>query len=181
MMSENNNADNRRFFEKLYNDHHRMMLRCAYSVLKDYDEAEDALQQVFLNLWVCVDRIRNIDEKKLAGYLFMTTKNTCLNIVNKMKNIPVCIEELELHAHELNPEENLMKLYDKELLMAAFEKIQVNYRQVIIDKAVLHLTDEEAAKHIGIKPTYARECLCRARLAWRNSDRQLKEKSMMES
>ena len=120
-------ADDRDFFEEIYEKYHKMMFDCALKILKNHHDAEDAVQQILLNLWRYIYNVKKVSEKKLTGYLYATTRNHCYDLIEKSKHIIV------------------------------------SYRQIIMDKAILHLNDEQAAAHIEIKVTYVRECLSRAR------------------
>lgn len=162
--------DDRAFFERMYRDHHKMMFRCAFDILKNKEDAEDALQQVLLHLWRCIGRIKAVSANKLAAYLFITTKNSCLNILkSRGTSVKAVSDEIDLAIVEDTPETIAIKKYDNKILLEAFDDIPVQYRQIIIDKTILDMNDEQIAKHIGIKPTYARECLHRARCTLRKA------------
>ena len=62
----------------------------------------------------------------------------------------------------------MIEHYDLKILSEAMDKLSPRYRQIILDKTILGLNDEQIAKHIDIKPTYVRGCLCRARSSLKN-------------
>lgn len=162
-------ADDRDYFEEIYDKYHKMMFDCAMKILKNHHDAEDAVQQVLLNLWKYIYNVKKVSEKKLAGYLYATTKNHCCTLIEKNKHTIVSFEdnpESRLII-EATPELIAIKRYDNSLLMEAFNELTPRYRQIIMDKAILHLNDEQAAAHIKIKVTYVRECLSRARATLR--------------
>lgn len=162
-------ADDRDFFEEIYYKYHKMMLDCAIKILKNSRDAEDAVQQVLLNLWKYIYNVKKVSEEKLAGYLYATTRNHCFTLIEKNKHIIVSIDdspESKLII-ETTPELIAIEKYDRSLLMEAFNELTPRYRQIIMDKAILHLNDEQAAAHIKIKVTYVRECLSRARATLR--------------
>lgn len=165
-------SDARDYFNKMYNDYHKMMFGCALGVLKNRYDAEDALQQVLLRLWKYIDNVRKVSPSKMGSYLCMTTKNYCISMLNKIqKKASVSVADFsEIEpVSENDPEIIAIKKYDFSLLMQAMDEINPNYRQLILDKTILHLSDEQAAEHIGIKPTYVRECLSRARASLRRN------------
>ncbi len=163
-------ADDRDYFKEIYDKYHKMMFDCAIKILKNHHDAEDAVQQVLLDLWKYIYNVKKVSENKLTGYLYATTRNHCCDVIEKNKHITVSFDdEPELSpAIEITPELIAIKKYDYSLLMDAFSELTPRYRQIIMDKAILHLNDEQAAAHIGIKVTYVRECLSRARAAMRN-------------
>lgn len=163
-------ADTRDYFNKLYEEYHQMMFLCALNILKNQHDAEDALQQVFLKLWKYMDNVQKVSPAKMRSYLYMTTKYHCFTVLKKNKSITnVSISEFpDLEPMvESNPEIIAIKDYDNRMLLEALNRLHPRYRQIILDKAILHLNDEQTAEHIGIKATYVRECLSRARASLR--------------
>ena len=162
-------TDDRDYFEEIYYKYHKMMFDCAMKILKNKHDAEDAVQQVLLNLWKYIYNVKKVSEEKLAGYLYATTRNHCYDLIEKNKHIIVSIDdspESKLII-ETTPELIAIEKYNRSLLMEAFNELTPRYRQIIMDKAILHLNDEQAAAHIEIKVTYVRECLSRARATLR--------------
>ncbi|MCM1062091.1 MAG: sigma-70 family RNA polymerase sigma factor [Eubacterium sp.] len=159
--------DDRDFFGEIYGKYHKMMFDCAMKILKNHHDAEDAVQQVLLNLWKYIYNVKKVSEEKLTGYLYATTKNHCCDMIEKNKRMVLSFEdspELKLIT-ETTPELIAIQKFDSALFAEAFNELTPRYRQIIMDKAVLHLDDRQAAEHIKIKVTYVRECLSRARAA----------------
>lgn len=158
-------ADDRDYFKEIYEKYHKMMFDCAMKILKNHHDAEDAVQQVLLNLWKYIYNVKKVSEKKLTGYLYATTRNHCYDLIEKNKHIIVSFDESPESSPviEITPEIIAIENYDRSVLMEAFNELTPRYRQIIMDKAILHLNDEQAAAHIEIKVTYVRECLSRAR------------------
>ena len=152
-----------------------MMFGCAYKMLRNHHDAEDATQQVLLKLWLFIDKIRDVDKVKLKSYLYITTKNQCINMLKKeqQNKKDVIYSEEILPLDENTPETVMIEHYDLKILSEAMDKLSPRYRQIILDKTILGLNDEQIAKHIDIKPTYVRECLCRARSSLKNKYLQL--------
>lgn len=68
------------FYEKYYND----IYRFSISLLKSSVQAEEILQDVFLQLWL---NHRNLDPKKsIKSYLFTCTRNASLNALKRLAN-----------------------------------------------------------------------------------------------
>ena len=162
-------ANDKDYFEEIYYKYNKMMFDCAMKILKNKQDAEDAVQQVLLNLWKYIYNVKKVSEKRLAGYLYATTRNHCYDLKEKNKRIIVSFDdspESKLII-ETTPELIAIEKYDHSILMEAFNELTPRYRQIIMDKAILHLNDEQAAAHIEIKVTYVRECLSRARATLR--------------
>jgi len=60
-----------------------MLQRYAYSILKDEEMANDAVQSVFVKWWEIKTDIKNIEEAK--AYLFSSVYRFCLNITRHQK------------------------------------------------------------------------------------------------
>ncbi|WP_455527133.1 RNA polymerase sigma factor [Huintestinicola sp.] len=164
--------DTRNYFNLLYKEYHQIMFVCAMKILKNQHDAEDALQQVLLRLWKYMDNVQKVSPTKMRSYLLITTKNHCLTLLKKgNSNTIVSIDEFpELEPMiENDPEIITIKNYDNRVLLDALNMLHPRYRQIILDKTVLHLNDEQTAEHIGIKTTYVRECLSRARSSLRKN------------
>lgn len=68
------------FYEKYYNDIYRFSL----SLLKSSVQAEEILQDVFLQLWL--NRKELNPEKSIKSYLFTCTRNASLNALKRLAN-----------------------------------------------------------------------------------------------
>ncbi len=70
-------------FEKLIDRQKDKLFRFAVSILKNNDDAQDAVQEVVLKLW---RKRRLLDKKqKLESYFLNTIKNHCFDVLRKRK------------------------------------------------------------------------------------------------
>lgn len=70
-------------FDELYYRYLPKLLGFAYTYLYDEQEAEDAVQIIFINIW---EKRRNLDEtKNFKSYLFQSVKNQLLNKLRSQK------------------------------------------------------------------------------------------------
>ena len=65
-------------FEKKYNS----LCNYAYSILKDFDQAEDVVQDIFVVIWNKRNE-NNIDKSKIENYLIRSIKFKCIDIQRK--------------------------------------------------------------------------------------------------
>jgi RNA polymerase sigma-70 factor (ECF subfamily) len=68
---------NENSFEMLFKLHYESLCRYAYSFLNDKDEAEDVVQNTFVNVWQKRESI--LIQSSLKSYLFGMVRNGCLN------------------------------------------------------------------------------------------------------
>lgn len=68
-------------FENLFREHYNELSNYAYSILKNREDAEDAVQDVFIRIWQKDPTIINKDGIKF--YLLTATRNTCISFLRK--------------------------------------------------------------------------------------------------
>lgn len=70
-------AGNKTAYKKVFRLYYPRLVRYSGFLLKDNVEAEDLVQEVFIQLWE--NRANLKSEKNLASYLFILTRNKCFN------------------------------------------------------------------------------------------------------
>lgn len=125
-MSLIDNDDDRAKFEILYNAYRKRMVSTAFSVLKNKEDAEDAVHETFIKI---ARNMKSIDDPKsdrTLSYVIKATKNNAINLLNKNKkrNEHIKLEDVE----NISDGQFLEKLH-----------IQENYEEVV--KAIRSLND----------------------------------------
>lgn len=69
----------------IFNKYRSMMKNLAYSILKDYQLSENAVQEALIRLSANVDKIDNVDSKASRNYVYTVTKNEALRIYEENK------------------------------------------------------------------------------------------------
>jgi RNA polymerase sigma-70 factor (ECF subfamily) len=134
-------------FERIFREHYPMLFRTAYGMLKNFADAEDVPQTIFLRL------LRSgtpPDLKENAKrYLYRAVVNLCLDIIRSRKREKVIsgVEQLEVPVDESNSasaEEIHRHLAEAitELRPAAVEILMLKY--------VHSYTESEIAKLLGV-------------------------------
>lgn len=59
-------------FERMFKDNYPHMYRMAFSMVENADDAKDAVNQVFAQIWRSKPQI---SEESIRGYLLMATRN----------------------------------------------------------------------------------------------------------
>lgn len=70
-------------FESLFRSSYVSLVRYAGRILKDHDDAEEIVQDLFVVLWNDREKIRI--ESSLNGYLFRSVHNRCLHLLDHKK------------------------------------------------------------------------------------------------
>ena len=69
-------ADDIRSFENIFRKYYAILCNYAYKIVKDMDEAEEIIQDLFFNIWEKRHTI-NI-ESSVKSYLYRSTYNRCM-------------------------------------------------------------------------------------------------------
>lgn len=70
-------------FKELYLAYFDRLFKFAFSILHSSEFAEEAVNDVFLNIWQKRNTLKNI--QSLTNYLFISTKNTSFNYLSKFR------------------------------------------------------------------------------------------------
>jgi RNA polymerase sigma-70 factor (family 1) len=68
-------------FERLFREHYNTLANYALSIVKNKQDAEDVVQDVFVKLWQNSPQVVSTDQVKF--YLYTATKNTCISLLRK--------------------------------------------------------------------------------------------------
>jgi RNA polymerase sigma-70 factor (ECF subfamily) len=71
-------AGDRRAFREIVETHNQHVFQLALGMTRDYHDAEDVVQEVFLKAYRSLDRFRGTS--RLSTWLYRTTVNTCLDV-----------------------------------------------------------------------------------------------------
>ena len=99
-------------FESLFRSSYVSLVRYAKTLIKDYDTAEEIVQDLFFRLWQDKEKI-NI-ESSLNGYLFRSVHNRCLHHIEHNRIVERHAEEMSYRQTE-SPESPSDILSYKEL------------------------------------------------------------------
>lgn len=84
---------NQKAFRQIYDSYHRPLHILAIRLLKDHHMAEDAVQDIFIKLWLTKEKIDH--PKSLKSYLFTCLKNHVLNMIRNNKHRILAAYELK--------------------------------------------------------------------------------------
>lgn len=90
---------------QLYQLYSKAMFNVCYRMLKSIEDAEDMLQEVFVQAFHKLESFRY--ESSFGSWLKTITINNCINFLNKRKAELVYCEEIYRHDHVQEEEENV--------------------------------------------------------------------------
>jgi RNA polymerase sigma-70 factor (ECF subfamily) len=159
-------------FEALMRRHNRALFRTARAILRDDAEAEDALQEAYLQAYRAIGTYRA--EAKLSTWLARIVANEALMRVRKRaRRAEIVPMQAGVSATEVNeipddnmnetPERSAQRTEMRRLLEAQIDALPDDYRVVFVLRAVQELSVEETAEALGIPQATVRTRLFRAR------------------
>lgn len=144
-------------FNELYKLHYQP-LRSYGELLLDADEAEDVVQDVFLNVWLHRERLD--DTLSFRGYLLRSVYNSALNVLKKRNRSDdyrsVCkqeIEEMGYRYYDPDASDVIRRLYSKDLqvdIRAAIDSLPPRCREVFVLSYLKDLPSKEISRMLDI-------------------------------
>ena len=147
MEKTKNRAGKKERFEHIYKEYSKPMYLYALSFLVSEEEAEDAIQEVFINFWKD-DTYQKIQNEVTKTYLFRSVKNNCLN---RLKKKDVLRDRLDLFREDVAEEE--MMMWNDTLIQevgTAIEEMPEQTREIIQGVFFREMKYQEVADYLGI-------------------------------
>ena len=153
-----------RALEALMRLHNRTLYRTARAILRDDAEAEDAVQEAYLQAYRSLGTFRG--ESKLSTWLVRITANEAL--MRRRRNAKAAraatdVEPDSLMSDEAGPESEAQRGQMRRLLEARIDALPDPYRAVFVLRALEELSVEETATALGITDATVRTRYFRAR------------------
>lgn len=148
-------------FEKLYKNYKRLMFGIAYDILKNEQDAEDAVQDAFFRLSDNLDKIADEDSPQARNFAVVITRNICFNVLRK-RHIETDIDD-EAVCSDKSAEDEFLSAQGVETLERALESLPEKYRDILYLTAYEELSLRKAAKLLGITYENAKSRVKRAR------------------
>ena len=146
LLAELEDETARRRFAELYETYHERMERAALRILGSQTDAEDAMQNAFVQVIHHIDRVSELPEEETLYWLLAVVKNEALMIRRRAeRSIPV--EDMSAFEQEA---ENVT---DYRSLVECFTRLPETYRATLEMKLLLGYSDAEVAQRLGISET----------------------------
>ncbi|WP_162902756.1 RNA polymerase sigma-70 factor [Taibaiella koreensis] len=135
---------------QLFADHYESLHRYAFTLLKDEDEAKDAVQSVFLTIWEKKETIQINSSPK--AYLFRSVYHECLNYIRKQDVLK------KHHAHAVAGLEDSRQqpfafedaLFIREKIDKVLQELPPQCREVFVKSRAEQKKYSEIAAELGI-------------------------------
>lgn len=150
----------------IFEKYHAMMKNLAYSILQDYQLAEDATQEALLSLSENMDGIDNIDSDRSKNFIYTITKNKSINLLKK-ESSKKCVQFFDEYKINNIPGDLDLNAFCNEFgfsekVMEALSQLEELDKDIIIYKFGCGYSGREIAKLIDRTPDYVYKRLQRA-------------------
>jgi RNA polymerase sigma-70 factor (ECF subfamily) len=150
-----------RALEMLMRLHNRTLYRTARAILRDDAEAEDAVQEAYLQAYRKLATFRG--ESKLSTWLVRITANEALMRRRRNPRPAETSEQPEAVSDGPGPQEDAERAQMRRRLEAHIDALPDGYRAVFVLRAVEELSVQETAAALAIPPATVRSRYFRAR------------------
>lgn len=140
--------DDRSAYTEIYHRYKFILHNHAWNKLREREEAQDILQEVFTNLWV--KRATLTISSNLSGYLYSAVRNRVLDHYShnevKLKYVNGMKPDLE---HEVATDHRVRENQLKELIEREIAALPPRMREVFEMSRKQHMTYKEIAETLG--------------------------------
>ena len=139
----------------------------AMSYMKDDQLAEDIVQETFLRLTTCPEKVGRIETSQTRRFLFTIAKHCCIDLLrHQSRHGESAYEEymdFEAPSNQEPPLEHLVMQETMEDIRRALERMPERYQTPLELRLVYGFTNKEIAALLNISPNLVGVQLLRAR------------------
>lgn len=135
-------------FKFIFDQYKNLVFRTAYLILENTDEAEDALQEIFIKVYHSL-RTYKASKGAFTTWLYRISVNHCLNRKRRLFRSEESIEDHSETRDGFHPSLE-DRLSDKQLLQRALSRLNNKLRTVIVLRYYLDLSYSEIAQVLEI-------------------------------
>ena len=156
-------------FDNIFKKYNKKVYYFAFSYLKNKQEAEDVVQEVFMNIWKCRDQIN--EYYVFSKYLFKITYNeTC----KKFRKQASDKKQLEVVQQNFSLEDNSTSLdieYNNllETVNLLIEKLPSRQKNIFLLNIKEQLTNDQIAQKLNISKKTVENYMAKAKTSIKNS------------
>ena len=159
-------------FEEMVARQARFMFQVAFGLLRNRQDAEDAVQEAFLKLYRGEAWLRMENEK---GFLARTVWRVALDYLPKTAERTTDVAEMHLAASGGSPEQSVVDEDERAVLRRLIDGLPEELRQPLVLSSVEEMTSREVAEAMGIPEGTVRTRVMRARTELRRKFVAMKE------
>ena len=139
-------AEDRVRFEQVYYIYKDAMLRLALGILRNRDDAEDAVQDAFESVSRNLDKITDLYSARTRSFLMIVTEHKAIDLYRDRR---------KREAEELQEAEGVLFPLPEEGLGRCIRALPPRYREMILLKYCHGYSTREAAEILSLSPAAA--------------------------
>lgn len=132
--------------QNLFNENFHSMVFTSFNIVKDYDQAKDIVQNVFVKVWQNYEGVKYV--KNLKSYLFTAVRNSSLNYLRDQKLVGTDVSEFDKIASVEEENQNQTDLTNE--IHKAVEKLPDKWKEAFILSKYERLKYHEIAEEMNI-------------------------------
>lgn len=157
-------------FVEIYGKNRDRMYHTAYGILRQKEEAENAVHDAFLKLADKFGRYERLSGREMGGLCITIARNTAINMLQKQKkSVPLRDDAMEALYRENKeekmrfPEEVVIEKEEAELVRRLLKELPAVHHDILVLRYYYRLSVKETARMLGISGNAAQVRLHRAK------------------
>lgn len=139
-------------FEHIYDVYQLRMLHIALGILKNQQDAEDAVQETLLKIARTIKSVPAGNEKVLNAYVYTAIRNTSLTILSAKENRVETVDYTNLPIiGGADPFEVLAQIESYDALQRLIDALPTQYREVLMLRYAVGLKPKQIGILLGRK------------------------------
>lgn len=140
-------------FNQIYELYYKLMYQVSYSILQNFEDTEDVLQEAFIRIDKNISIISDPFCPKTKNFVVLITKRLALNMLRKKKGIQEegLLATLEDARAEASPERANETKTVRELVKTAIRDLPERYRDCLFLSLIDEYTPREIADMLEMK------------------------------
>ncbi len=153
-------AGSEELFARLFHQYKNLVFKTAFLLLNDYQEAEDALQEVFLRVYKALPSF-DLAKGAFSTWLYRITVNYCLDRRRRHRPIILPMDTVRSLAGA-DPPRFAERADDEDAVLQAMERLSDTLRVVLVLRYYLDLSYKDIAEVLDIPEGTVKSRLDRA-------------------
>lgn len=151
--------NDKKAFEKQYNDNRNLAYSIAMKILSNNALAEEAVSDAFLSIAKNFQTVNNLNAHKKNKYIIITIRNASNMILRKEKN---ALDDLPLDEDEYVSDEDITA-FGIELIKECMKKLSQTDKEIIYLRYTLDMDHKQISNTLGISQSASRKRLQKAK------------------
>lgn len=157
-------ASDKKLFELLYNENKNAMMACAMNILRNHEDAEDALQNAFLSIAKNFEKVKSVKEDERKFYCITIVRNAAYDLYSKNKkhSNTMNIDDFRDTADEDSYKQFVTK-ENYDIIVNAIKAMKDTYRDVLFLHLVQDMSTKEISEVLSKKPKTVKKQITRGK------------------